>query len=62
LPDDVINTVTLDFDLNDKKLLEKCLGGFTRNNNESFNDLFWRSAPQTTWKWDCSGRNSCMHI
>lgn len=49
LPDDVINAVTpIYIDLSDKRLLEKCLGDFTQNNNESFNSLLWRFASKTT--------------
>jgi len=44
LPDNVINAITLIYkDLSDKKLLEKCLGGFTQNNNESFNGMIGNS-------------------
>jgi len=33
-------------DLSKKELLEKCLGGFTQNANESFNSTIWRLAPK----------------
>jgi len=33
-------------DLSRKDLLERCLGGFTQNANESFNSLIWRLAPK----------------
>lgn len=28
------------------ELLERCVGGFTQNNNESFNQLIWKSTPK----------------
>ncbi|XP_035719369.1 uncharacterized protein LOC118440448 [Vespa mandarinia] len=31
-------------DLLDPKLLQRCAGGFTRNNNECFNSLIWQIA------------------
>jgi len=49
LPDNVINAITPIYkDLSDKKLLKKCLGGFTQNNNESFNGMIWKFNPKTT--------------
>lgn len=36
-------------DLSDKELLKKCLGGFTQNNNESFNALVWKFAIYITY-------------
>ncbi|KAG8233603.1 hypothetical protein J437_LFUL001014 [Ladona fulva] len=33
-------------DLSRKELLERCLGDFTQNNNESFSSLVWRIAPK----------------
>ncbi|XP_076673163.1 uncharacterized protein LOC143371637 [Andrena cerasifolii] len=33
-------------DLSSKELLERCLGGETQNNNESFNSSLWRLAPK----------------
>ncbi|KAI4474193.1 hypothetical protein M0804_014971 [Polistes exclamans] len=29
-----------------KKLLERCVGGFTQNNNESYNQLIWKITPK----------------
>ncbi|XP_053945027.1 uncharacterized protein LOC128854730 isoform X6 [Anastrepha ludens] len=34
-------------DLSNDKLLERCVGGFTQNSNESFNQLIWKIAPKT---------------
>ncbi|XP_074100551.1 uncharacterized protein LOC141528402 [Cotesia typhae] len=34
-------------DLSNPELLERCVGGFTQNNNESFNALVWQLAPKT---------------
>ncbi|XP_032687666.1 uncharacterized protein LOC116851889 [Odontomachus brunneus] len=49
LPDVVIDAITPIYkDLSDKRLLEKCLGGFTQNNNESFNNMIWSIDPKTT--------------
>ena len=33
-------------DLSSRTLLERCLGGFTQNNNESFNSTVWKLAPK----------------
>ncbi|XP_044313131.1 uncharacterized protein LOC123037265 [Drosophila rhopaloa] len=33
-------------DLSKKELLERCLGGFTQNNNESYNQLIWKISPK----------------
>ncbi|GFW65339.1 uncharacterized protein TNCV_396051 [Trichonephila clavipes] len=34
-------------DLSQPKLLQKCLGGKTKNNNESINSLIWKLCPKT---------------
>lgn len=34
-------------DLSNDKLLERCVGGYTQNCNESFNQLIWKIAPKT---------------
>ncbi|XP_011706884.1 PREDICTED: uncharacterized protein LOC105462057, partial [Wasmannia auropunctata] len=34
-------------DLSNDDLLYRCLGGFTQNNNESFNAVVWSIAPKT---------------
>lgn len=34
--------------LSNNELLERCLGGFTQNNNESVNSLIWSMAPKVT--------------
>ncbi|KZC08118.1 hypothetical protein WN55_10888 [Dufourea novaeangliae] len=33
-------------DLSKKDLLERCVGGYTQNANESFNSTVWRLAPK----------------
>ncbi|GFX10296.1 uncharacterized protein TNCV_1866911 [Trichonephila clavipes] len=33
-------------DLNNAKLLERCVGGFTQNNNESYDKLIWKITPK----------------
>lgn len=33
-------------DLSNEKLLERCVGGFTQNNNESYNQLVWKISPK----------------
>ena len=33
-------------DLNKDTLLQRCLGGFTQNNNESYNQLIWKISPK----------------
>ena len=38
LPEDVVEAIrSIYTDLSNEKLLERCVGGFTRNNNESYN-------------------------
>ena len=39
----------IDEDLSRPELLEKCLGGFTQNNNESFNGSVWKLLPKTSY-------------
>lgn len=34
-------------DLSNDKLLERCVGGYTQNSNESFNQLIWKIAPKS---------------
>lgn len=34
-------------ELSNDTLLERCVGGFTQNNNESFNSVIWKIAPKT---------------
>lgn len=34
-------------DLSTDKLLERCVGGYTQNSNESFNQLIWKIAPKS---------------
>ncbi|KAG8238746.1 hypothetical protein J437_LFUL018166 [Ladona fulva] len=47
LPQIVIDVITPIYeDLSRNELLERCLGGFTQNNNQSFNSLVWRIAPK----------------
>lgn len=47
LPEDVIQAIKPIYeDLSKDELLERCLGGFTRNANESLNQLIWRIAPK----------------
>lgn len=35
-------------DLSNGDLLNQCLGGYTQNNNESFNSVVWSIAPKTS--------------
>lgn len=47
LPEDVLNAIKPIYeDLSKDELLERCLGGFTQNTNESLNQLIWRIAPK----------------
>ncbi|XP_025995458.2 uncharacterized protein LOC105204411 [Solenopsis invicta] len=47
LPEDVIQAIKPIYeDLSKDKLLERCLGGFTQNANESLNQLIWRIPPK----------------
>lgn len=47
LPKDVLNTNKPIYkDLSKDVLLERCVGGFTQNNNESFNHLIWKITPK----------------
>ncbi|XP_044592130.1 uncharacterized protein LOC123270228 [Cotesia glomerata] len=47
LPQDVIEAIKPIYeDLSKDELLERCLGGFTQNANESLNQLIWRIAPK----------------
>ncbi|GAB0086469.1 LOC108005992 [Sergentomyia squamirostris] len=47
LPDDVLKAIKPLYDeLSNDILLERCLGGFTQNNNESLNQLIWKITPK----------------
>ncbi|XP_063986122.1 uncharacterized protein LOC135167084 isoform X2 [Diachasmimorpha longicaudata] len=47
LPDDVLTAMKPIYeDLSKDELLERCVGGFTQNNNESFNQLIWKITPK----------------
>ncbi|XP_077257590.1 uncharacterized protein LOC143894826 [Temnothorax americanus] len=49
LPDDVLNAIRPIYeDLSNESLLKRCLGGYTQNTNESYNNLIWRIAPKNT--------------
>ncbi|XP_071572857.1 uncharacterized protein [Temnothorax nylanderi] len=48
LPKEVLNVIKPIYeDLSKDTLLERCVGGFTQNNNESYNQLVWKIAPKT---------------
>lgn len=47
LPQDVLNAIKPIYeDLSKEELLERCVGGFTQNNNESYNQLIWKISPK----------------
>lgn len=47
-PNDVLKAIKPIYeDLSKDALLERCLGGFTQNSNESVNQLIWKIAPKT---------------
>jgi len=49
LPDEVLDAIRPIYeDLSNEALLKRCLGGFTQNANESFNNLIWRMAHKNT--------------
>jgi len=49
LPEDIVKFVTSIYeDLSKYELLERCVGGFTQNNNECYNSLVWQIAPKIT--------------
>lgn len=47
LPFDVLQAIKPIYeDLSKKELLERCVGGFTQNNNESYNQTVWKMSPK----------------
>ena len=47
LPIEVLNAIKPIYkDLSSENLLERCVGGFTQNNNESFNQIIWKISPK----------------
>jgi len=47
LPKDVLDAIKPSYeDLSKDALLERCVGGFTQNNNESLNQLIWKISPK----------------
>ncbi|KYN21800.1 Cytochrome b [Trachymyrmex cornetzi] len=48
LPQDVIEAIQPIYqDLSKDSLLQRCVGGFTQNNNESLNQLIWKISPKS---------------
>ena len=48
LPEDVVDVIKpICEDLSNDDLLERCLGAFNQNNNESLNAVIWKFAPKT---------------
>ncbi|XP_077262520.1 uncharacterized protein LOC143897585 [Temnothorax americanus] len=48
LPKTVLDSIKPIYEnLSNDKLLERCVGGYTQNSNESFNQLIWKIAPKT---------------
>lgn len=48
LPEDVLAAIKPIYeDLSKDELLQRCVGGFTQNNNESLNQLIWKIAPKS---------------
>lgn len=49
LADDVLNAIRPIYESpSDELLLKRCLGGYTQNANESYNNLIWRMASKNT--------------
>lgn len=47
LPADVLEAIKPIYgDLTKKELIDRCVGGFTQNNNESYNQLIWKITPK----------------
>ena len=47
LSDGVLSEITPHYeDLSSENLLQRCIGGFTQNNNENLNALIWSFAPK----------------
>lgn len=47
LPSNVLDAIRPIYnDLSKETLLERCVGGFNQNNNESFNQLIWKISPK----------------
>ena len=47
LPQEVLHAIKPIYtDLTKQELLERCVGGFNQNNNESFNQLIWKISPK----------------
>ncbi|KAL7298547.1 hypothetical protein TKK_0008323 [Trichogramma kaykai] len=46
LDDDLAAIKPIYKELSSDKLLERCVGGFTQNNNESYNQLIWKITPK----------------
>lgn len=48
LPESVLKAIKPIYeDLSKDALLERCVGGYTQNNNESYNNIIWKIAPKT---------------
>lgn len=58
LPTDVLKALKPIYeDLSKDALLQRCLGGFTQNNNESLNQLIWKISPKSV-----SGTSTIVEI
>ncbi|KOC58607.1 hypothetical protein WH47_05564, partial [Habropoda laboriosa] len=52
LPEDVFKAILPIYgDLSNEDLLTRCIGGYTQNANESYNNLIWKIAPKTMASW-----------
>ncbi|XP_014476600.1 PREDICTED: uncharacterized protein LOC106745478 [Dinoponera quadriceps] len=50
LPKEVLDAIKPIYtDLSRDDLLERCVGAFNQNNNESFNNIIWKFAPKSTF-------------
>lgn len=50
LPSAVMDSIkTIYHDLTNEDLLERCLGGYTQNTNESFNSCIWKTVPKASF-------------
>ncbi|CAH0551117.1 unnamed protein product [Brassicogethes aeneus] len=58
LPTDILEAMRpIYYDLSKDELLQRCLGGFTQNNNESLNQLIWKISPKSV-----SGTSTIVEI
>ena len=58
----IVNYLLVFTAISKDELLERYLGGFTQNSNESYSQLIWKLSPKTSSRRCCTSRNRRIFI